>query len=120
VIPLMTVVNYSVQDTLRQQPVFFWEGAGMVRAGAELGPVPPGFWDALMRNLAFSLIILSIEIPLGIFIALNMPRAVIWVPVCLVLMAHTAAYSLARRGHHLATCLRCRRSGFSGGCLNAA
>jgi glycerol transport system permease protein len=45
------------------------------------------FWDALVRNLAFSAIILSIQIPLGIFIALNMPRHGLGVPVCLILMA---------------------------------
>ena len=39
------------------------------------------------RNLIFSFIILAIEIPLGIFIALNMPRKGWGVPVCLVLMA---------------------------------
>ena len=39
------------------------------------------------RNLIFSAIILAIEIPLGIFIALNMPRTGWGVPVCLVLMA---------------------------------
>jgi glycerol transport system permease protein len=33
------------------------------------------------------LIILALEIPLGIFIALNMPKSGIGVPVCLVLMA---------------------------------
>ena len=33
------------------------------------------FWEALGRNLIFSAIILAIEIPLGIFIALNMPQA---------------------------------------------
>ncbi len=32
------------------------------------------FWLAMGRNLIFSFIILAIEIPLGIFIALNMPR----------------------------------------------
>ncbi len=39
------------------------------------------------RNLIFSAIILVIEIPLGIFIALNMPKKGWGVPVCLVLMA---------------------------------
>jgi glycerol transport system permease protein len=42
------------------------------------------FWNALGRNLVFSMIILSIEIPLGIAIALTMPKKGIWVPVCLV------------------------------------
>ncbi|RVN97887.1 carbohydrate ABC transporter permease, partial [Sinorhizobium meliloti] len=45
------------------------------------------FWDALTRNLIFSAIILAIEIPLGIVIALNMPKRGIGVPICLVLMA---------------------------------
>ncbi len=39
------------------------------------------------RNLIFSAIILLIEVPLGIFIALNMPKKGWGVPVCLVLMA---------------------------------
>jgi len=41
----------------------------------------------LQRNLLFSVIILALEIPLGIFIALNMPKKGLGVPVCLVLMA---------------------------------
>jgi glycerol transport system permease protein len=45
------------------------------------------FWDAMGRNLAFSFIVLAIQIPLGVFIALNMPRKGWGVPVCLVLMA---------------------------------
>jgi len=81
-IPLMTVVNYSVQDTFGNN-VFFWAGSEwyeqMLRS--------PRFWDAMGRNLAFSFIILAIEIPLGIFIALNMPRKGWGVSVCLVLMA---------------------------------
>src|SRR5690606_35265295 len=39
------------------------------------------------RNLIFSFVILAIEIPLGIFVALNMPKKGIGVSVCLVLMA---------------------------------
>ena len=44
-------------------------------------------WDALQRQLVFSAIILAIEVPLGIFVALNMPRKGVWVSVCLVLMS---------------------------------
>jgi glycerol transport system permease protein len=44
-------------------------------------------WDALGRQLIFSVIILLIEIPLGVFVALNMPKKGIWVTVCLVLMS---------------------------------
>ncbi|MGV8939447.1 MAG: carbohydrate ABC transporter permease [Allorhizobium sp.] len=82
IIPLMTVVNYSVQDTFGNNQ-FFWAGTDwfvdMLHSDR--------FWTALGRNLFFSLVILAIEIPLGIFIALNMPKHGIGVPVCLVLMA---------------------------------
>ena len=82
VIPLMTVVNYSVQDTFGNNE-FFW--AGTEWFSEILGS--DRFWDALGRNLIFSLVILLIEVPLGILIALNMPKKGWGVPVCLVLMA---------------------------------
>lgn len=82
VIPLMTVVNYSVQDTFGNNQ-FFWAGTDWFVEILH----SDRFWEALGRNLLFSAIILSIEIPLGILIALNMPKKGIGVPVCLVLMA---------------------------------
>ncbi|AZO30564.1 MULTISPECIES: carbohydrate ABC transporter permease [Mesorhizobium] len=82
VIPLMTVVNYSVQDTFGNN-VFFWAGTEWFE---EL-LASDRFWEAMVRNLIFSFIILAIEVPLGIFIALNMPKKGWGVPVCLVLMA---------------------------------
>ncbi|HVK90391.1 MAG TPA: sugar ABC transporter permease [Mycoplana sp.] len=82
VIPLMTVVNYSVQDTFGNNQ-FFWAGTDWFVDILH----SDRFWEALGRNLLFSAIILSIEIPLGILIALNMPKKGIGVPVCLVLMA---------------------------------
>ncbi|GGE08417.1 ABC transporter permease [Aureimonas endophytica] len=82
VIPLMTVVNYSVQDSFGNNK-FFW--AGTEWFGEIL--TSPRFHDALWRNLLFSAIILAIEVPLGILVALAMPKKGIWVPVCLVLMA---------------------------------
>ena len=82
IIPLMTVVNYSVQDTFGNN-VFFWAGVDWFDDLLH----SPRFWQALLRNLIFSAIILAIEIPLGIFIALNMPRRGWGVSVCLVLMA---------------------------------
>ncbi|MBD9374855.1 sugar ABC transporter permease [Rhizobium sp. ARZ01] len=82
VIPLMTVVNYSVQDTFGNNQ-FFWAGTDWFVEILH----SDRFWQALGRNLLFSAIILSIEIPLGILIALNMPKKGIGVPVCLVLMA---------------------------------
>ncbi|MFM2280398.1 MAG: hypothetical protein RLZZ444_2629 [Pseudomonadota bacterium] len=82
VIPLMTVVNYSVQDTFGNNQ-FFWAGSDWF---AEM-LASDRFWNALGRNLVFSAIILAIEVPLGIVIALNMPKKGLGVPVCLVLMA---------------------------------
>ncbi|GLS80510.1 carbohydrate ABC transporter permease [Paracoccus marinus] len=82
VIPLMTVVNYSVQDTFGNNE-FFWNGIGWFKDVLESDRVHA----ALGRQLLFSGIILAIEIPLGIFIALNMPKRGFWASLCLVLMA---------------------------------
>ncbi|WP_027051930.1 carbohydrate ABC transporter permease [Mesorhizobium erdmanii] len=82
VIPLMTVVNYSVQDTFGNN-VFTWAGTEWFEELLSSSR----FWEAMVRNLIFSFIILAIEVPLGIFIALNMPKKGWGVPVCLVLMS---------------------------------
>ena len=82
IIPLMTVVNYSVQDTFGNNQ-FFWVGLEWFDDLLH----SDRFWEALARNLVFSAIILAIQVPLGIFIALNMPKKGWAVPVCLVLMA---------------------------------
>ena len=82
VIPLMTVVNYSVQDTFGKNQ-FFWAGLEwfeeMLRSER--------MWDALGRQLMFSAIILVIQVPLGVFIALNMPKSGFWSSFCLVMMS---------------------------------
>ncbi|MBQ0821847.1 sugar ABC transporter permease [Microvirga terrae] len=87
VLPLMTVVNYSVQDTFGNNQ-FFWNGIGwfqeLLDPSTELGG---RFFDALWRTLLFSAIILMIEVPLGIAVALSMPREGWPVALCLVLMA---------------------------------
>lgn len=82
VIPLMTVVNYSVQETFGDN-VFFWAGVMWFEQVLQ----SERFHDALFRQLAFTFTILLIEIPLGVAIALTMPKKGPWVPVCLVLMA---------------------------------
>jgi glycerol transport system permease protein len=87
VLPLMTVVNYSVQDTFGNNQ-FFWNGLGwfqeLLDPSSQFGE---RFFDSLWRNLLFSAIILAIEVPLGIAVALAMPRAGRSVAFCLVLMA---------------------------------
>jgi glycerol transport system permease protein len=82
VIPLMTVVNYSVNDTFGENE-FFWNGLGWF----EDMIASERMHSALGRQVLFSAIILAIEVPLGIFIALNMPKKGFWASFCLVLMA---------------------------------
>ncbi len=82
VIPLMTVVNYSVQDSFGNNE-FFWAGLEWFEEMLE----SERMWNALGRQLAFSAIILCIQIPLGIFVALNMPKKGFWASFCLVLMS---------------------------------
>ena len=81
-VPLMTVVNFSVQETFGNNQ-FFWSGLKWF----EQILTSERFHAALGRQLAFTLTILLIEVPLGVAIALAMPRRGIWVPVCLVLMS---------------------------------
>ena len=82
VIPLMTVVNYSVQDTFGNNQ-FFW--AGLTWFDDLLHS--ERLWNALGRQIVFSSIILAIEVPLGIFVALHMPKKGFWASFCLVLMS---------------------------------
>lgn len=81
-IPLMTVVNYSVQDTFGNNQ-FFWAGLEWFKEMLH----SERMWNALGRQLMFTGIILAIEIPLGIFVALNMPKSGFWSSLCLVLMS---------------------------------
>jgi glycerol transport system permease protein len=81
-IPLMTVVNYSVQETFGNNQ-FFWHGVGWFEQVLR----SERFHAALGRQLLFTGTILVIQIPLGVAVALAMPRQGFWVPVCLVLMA---------------------------------
>jgi glycerol transport system permease protein len=86
-LPMMTVVNYSVQDSLGQNQ-FFWNGDAWFRdllnPSTEIGA---RFSDALLRNLSFSLVTLALEVPLGIAIALCLPRGGWAVGPLLVLIA---------------------------------
>jgi glycerol transport system permease protein len=79
VIPLMTVVNYSVQDTFGNN-VFFPAGLDWFRETLQSDRM----WASFGRQLMFSGIILLIQIPLGVYIALNMPKKGFWVSFCLV------------------------------------
>jgi glycerol transport system permease protein len=82
IIPLMTVVNFSVQETFGDN-VFFWAGLRWFEEVMNSAR----FHAALLRQIIFTGLVLLIEIPLGLAIALAMPRKGPWVSVCLVLMA---------------------------------
>lgn len=68
ILPLMTVVNYSVQDIISPERRVFVgaEWFASVMRDTELH-------GALWRQLQFSLAVLAVEIPLGIALALSMP-----------------------------------------------
>ena len=102
VLPLMTVVNYSMQDTFGNNQ-FFWNGVGwfkeLLDPSTDLGG---RFLASLGRNLLFSAIILAIEVPLGIVVALSMPREG-WQRRRLPRHPGAAAADSVERGrHHLA------------------
>ncbi len=82
VVPLMTVVNYSVQDVLDINTRLF--------VGAEWYQETlrdPRLQEALSRQLLFSALIIVIEIPLGILVALALPRGGRWISLLLILFA---------------------------------
>jgi glycerol transport system permease protein len=68
IVPLMTVVNYSVQDIISPERRVFvgTEWFVSVMRDEELH-------SALFRQIQFSLAVLLVEIPLGIVLALSMP-----------------------------------------------
>jgi len=87
ILPLMTVVNYSCRTPLAQ-PVLL-ERRRLVSRNCS---IPRPIWagaslTSIQRNLLFSAIILAIEVPLGIVVALSMPRDGWQVAACLVILA---------------------------------
>jgi glycerol transport system permease protein len=86
-IPVMTVVNYSIQDSMGVNN-FFWNGDAWFRdlldPSTEIGE---RFQDALVRTFGFSLTALLVEVPLGIGVALCLPRSGWSVGPSLVLIA---------------------------------
>lgn len=83
IIPLMTVVNYSVQDIFDQNTAYFVgvEWYQEVLRDTRLH-------DSLIRQFIFSFSVLAVEIPLGILIALLMPKQASWkTSLVLILLA---------------------------------
>lgn len=81
-IPLITVVNFSFHDvfTLGNE---FWVGTDwfieLLRSER--------LYDSLGRSFLFSVLVLLIEIPLGIYLALCLPKKGVLVSVCMVILA---------------------------------
>lgn len=82
IIPLMTVVNYSLQDIFGPDSRYFvgTEWFAQVMTDSRLH-------QALLRQIIFSCTILAIEIPLGIAIALMMPTKGRGASLSLILIA---------------------------------
>lgn len=81
IIPMMTVVNYSVQDIFDQSSRYF-VGTDWFRQVLQ----DPRLHDSLLRQFIYSACVLLIEIPLGIAIALCMPTKGRWSSLCLIVM----------------------------------
>ena len=82
VVPLATVVNHSLHDIFTL-PDKYWVGGEWYQEIISSAR----FWQSLGRSLLFSLIVLSIQIPLGILIALALPRRGPLVSLCLIITA---------------------------------
>ncbi|BCD83775.1 ABC transporter permease [Pseudomonas solani] len=82
ILPMMTVVNYSVQDIFDASTRTF-VGVDWYKQVLQ----DPRLHDSLLRQFIFSACVLLIEIPLGIGIALCMPTKGRWASASLIVMA---------------------------------
>ncbi|MBV1867825.1 MAG: sugar ABC transporter permease [Marinosulfonomonas sp.] len=81
-LPMAAVVNYSVQDVFAGDR-FVWVGTRWFQEVLR----SPDFQASLFRSLAFSAIVLCIEVPLGLFVATRMPDKGMMSNIYIVLMA---------------------------------
>ncbi len=82
ILPLMTVVNYSVQDIMTPTNRLFVGTEWFKKVLHD-----PRLHEALWRQFLFSALVLLIEMPLGILIALAMPKKGWGVSFSLVVLA---------------------------------
>ncbi|MEQ6250024.1 sugar ABC transporter permease [Sulfitobacter sp. HNIBRBA3233] len=78
----MSVINYSFFDifTLEDR---FWVGLEWYEALL----ADPGFYAALGRSVLFTALVVLIQFPLGVGIALLLPRVALWGSLCLMVLA---------------------------------
>ena len=82
IIPLIAIVNFSVQDVFYGDD-FIWVGPKwfiQVLSSKE-------FHTTLFRTFAFSAIVMTIEVPLGILVALSLPRKGKLIPFYIIAIA---------------------------------
>src|SRR4030066_463476 len=82
IIPLMTVINYSVQDIMAEGQALF-VGTEWFKAVLR----EPRLHEALWRQFLFSALVFLIEMPLGVLLALAMPKKGWGVSFSLVVIA---------------------------------
>ncbi|MEP3279945.1 MAG: sugar ABC transporter permease [Stappiaceae bacterium] len=82
VIPLMFVAFYSVHDSFGGNS-FIWVGLDWYRNIL----TSPDFFSSLARSFGFSVLVLFIQMPLGIYIALRMPPSGALASIYVILMA---------------------------------
>ena len=82
IIPLMTVVNYSVQDILGPEQRVF-----VGREWYQKVLTDPELHGALLRQMIFSGVVLLLELPLGVALALCMPLAGVRASLTLIIVA---------------------------------
>ncbi|WP_330960908.1 carbohydrate ABC transporter permease [Photobacterium sp. 53610] len=82
IVPLMTVVNYSIQDIFDQNTAYFvgTEWYKEILNDSRLH-------DSLLRQFIYSTCVLLIEIPLGILVALTMPSRGMRASLVLIVLA---------------------------------
>jgi glycerol transport system permease protein len=81
-VPLITVVNYSFFEIFILD-ARFWVGLEWYENIISSGR----FWASFGRSTLFSMLVLSIQIPLGIAIALCIPKRKIWIGTTLAVVA---------------------------------
>ena len=82
IIPLIAIVNFSVHDVFYGND-FIWVGPKWFIQVLNSNE----FYHTLLRSFAFSAIVLTIEVPLGILIALSLPRKGKFVPLYIIAIA---------------------------------
>lgn len=81
-VPLLTVINFSFHDVFTSDQMF-WVGADWYREILQ----SDRFYNSLGRSFLFSVLILAIEIPLGIYLALCLPKRGAGVSFSLICLA---------------------------------